>query len=85
MKHKNAWKALFKASEVPPPISEDYGLHTARRPIQVSSQAATGFGISQYIHGGALSNCVYLCRIMWRQRSRLTVRLRCWKAHLMIS
>ena len=27
MKHKNAWKALFKASEVPPPISEDHGLH----------------------------------------------------------
>ena len=25
MKHKNAWKALFKASEVPPPTSEDRG------------------------------------------------------------
>ena len=37
MKHKNAWKALFKASEVPPPIFEDRGLHAARRPIQVSS------------------------------------------------
>lgn len=25
MKHKNTWKALFKASEVRPPISEDRG------------------------------------------------------------
>ena len=85
MKHKNAWKALFKASEVPPPISEDRGLHDARPPSQVSSQADTGFGSSQYIHGGALSNCAYLFRIMWRQRSRLTVRLHCQKAQLMLS
>ena len=65
MKHKNSWNALFKATEVPPLIFEDRGLHAAQRPIQVSSHAATGFGFSQYIHGGALSNCVYLCRIMW--------------------
>ena len=25
MKHKDVWKALFKAFEVPPPISEDHG------------------------------------------------------------
>ena len=54
MKHKNAWRALFKASEVPPPISEDRGLHAARRPIQVSSQAATESGFSQHTHGGRL-------------------------------
>ena len=46
MKHKDAWKALFKASEVPPPTSEDRGLHTARAPSQVSSQTTTGFGSS---------------------------------------
>ena len=36
MMHKDAWKALFKASEVPPPTSEDRGLHAARPPSQVS-------------------------------------------------
>ena len=85
MKHKNAWKALFKATEVPPLISEDRGLHVARHPIQVSSQAATGLSSSQYIHGEALRDCVYLFRIMWRQWSELTDRLRCQKAQLMLS
>ena len=37
MTHKSAWKELFKASEVPPPISEDSGLHVARAPCPVSS------------------------------------------------
>ena len=60
MKHKNAWKALFKANEVPPLITEDRGLHTARQPTQVSSKAATGFGSSQCTHGEFLSDCVYL-------------------------
>ena len=64
MKHKNAWKALFEASEVPPPISEDRGLHAVRPPSQMSSQAATGFGSSQYIRGGVVSNGAYLFRIM---------------------
>ena len=79
MKHKNAWKVLFKASEVPPPTSEDRGLHAARAPHPVSFLTTTGFSSSQYIHGGVLSNCAYLLRIMWRQRSRSTVRLRCRK------
>ena len=52
MKHKNAWKVLFKASEVPPLISEDRGLHAAWKPTQVSPQAATGSGSSQCTHGG---------------------------------
>ena len=60
MKHKNAWKALFKATEVPPLITEDRGLHAARQPTQVSSQAATGFGSSQCTHGESLSDCAYL-------------------------
>ena len=77
MTHKGAWKVLFKASEVPPHTSEDRGLHAARIPSPVSFLTTTGFGSSQYNHGGVLSNCVYLCRIMWRQRSGLTVRLRC--------
>ena len=37
MTHKGAWKELFKASEVPPPTSEDRRLHTARAPRPVSS------------------------------------------------
>ena len=41
MKHKNAWKALFKASEVPPPTSEDHGLHAARPPCPVSFLTTT--------------------------------------------
>ena len=36
MKHKNAWKALFKASEIPPPTSEDRRLHATRLPRPVS-------------------------------------------------
>ena len=84
MKHKNAWKALFKATEVPPLITEDRGLHAARHPTQVSSQAATRSGSSQCIHGEFLSDCVYLFRSMWRQRSGLTVQLRCQKAQPVI-
>ena len=60
MTHKDAWKEMFKASEVPPLISEDRGLHAARHPIQVSSQAATWSGSSQCIYGKFLSDCVYL-------------------------
>ena len=37
MKHKNTWKALFKASKVPPPTSEDHGLHAAWPPAEVNS------------------------------------------------
>ena len=37
MKHKNAWKALFKATEIPPPTSEDRGLHATRLPHPVSA------------------------------------------------
>ena len=85
MTHKGAWKVLFKAYEVPPPISEDRGLHAARAPSQVSSQTTTGFGSSQYIHGRALSSYAYLFRIMWRQRSRFTIQLCCQKAQLMLS
>ena len=85
MTHKGAWKVLFKASEVPPPTSEDHGLHAARLPSPVSFLTTTGFSSSQYIRGGVLSNCAYLIRIMWRQRSGLTIRLRCQKAQLMLS
>ena len=41
MRHKGAWKVLFKAYEVPPPTSEDRGLHAARAPSQVSSRTTT--------------------------------------------
>ena len=64
MTHKDAWKALFKASEVPPPTSEDRGLHAARPPSQASFQITIAFVSSQYIHGGVLSNGAYLFRIM---------------------
>ena len=37
MTHKGAWKVLFKASEVPPPTSEDRRVHAAWAPSQVSS------------------------------------------------
>ena len=32
--HKDAWKVLFKASEIPPPTSVDRGLHATRSPIR---------------------------------------------------
>ena len=70
MTHKGAWKVLFKASEVPPPTSEDRGLHAARAPRPVSSHTDSQPSSPQYIQGEALSNCVYLFRIMWRQWSR---------------
>ena len=34
--HKDVWKVLFKAAEVPPPIAEDHGLSTKRRANPVS-------------------------------------------------
>ena len=43
MTHKDAWKALFKASEVPPPTSEDHGLHAAWHPNPVSFGTTIGF------------------------------------------
>ena len=58
MKHKDAWKVMFKAYEVPPPMSKDRGLHAARPPSPVSFLAITGFSSSQYICGGVLSNCI---------------------------
>ena len=36
MTHKDAWKALVKASKTPPPTSEDRGLHATRLPRPVS-------------------------------------------------
>ena len=60
MTHKGTWKVLFKASEVPPPTSEDRGLHAARAPSQVSSQTTTGLGFSQYVQGRSLSSYTYL-------------------------
>ena len=85
MTHKGAWTVLFKASEVPPTTSEDRGLHAAWAPSQVISQTTTGFGSFQYIHGRTVSSYAYLFRIMWRQRSRFTARLRCQKAQPMLS
>ena len=32
MKHKNVWKVLFKATEVPPLLFEDRGFHATRSP-----------------------------------------------------
>ena len=46
MTHKDAWKALFKASEIPPPTSEDRGLHATRLPRTVSFLTITGCSFS---------------------------------------
>ena len=32
--HKDVWKVLFKASEAPPPLSEDRGLRQSALPIR---------------------------------------------------
>ena len=85
MTHKGAWKALFKASEIPPPTSEDRGLHATRLPRPVSFLTTTGRSFSQYTHEGILSHCVYLIRSMLRRRSGLTVRLLCQKVQQMLS
>ena len=35
-KHEDAWKVLFKSSEVPPPVTEDRGFCAKRQAIEVS-------------------------------------------------
>ena len=65
MTHKGAWKALFKASEIPPPTSEDRGLHATRLPHPVSFLTITRCSFSQHTHGRILSDRVYLIRSMW--------------------
>ena len=39
--HKDVWKVLFKAAEVPPPITEDCGLSAKRPANPVSSLCFT--------------------------------------------
>ena len=36
-KHKDAWKVLFKSSEVSPPVTEDRGFCAKRQATEVSS------------------------------------------------
>ena len=55
MKHKNAWKTLFKATEVPPPITEDRGLRAKRPANPVSSSYFIGCSFPRYIRGRNLS------------------------------
>ena len=54
MKHKDAWKALFKASEIPPPTSEDRRLHATRllRPVSFLTITRCSF-FSSILMGGS--------------------------------
>ena len=63
MKHKDAWKVLFKASKVPPPISEDRGLSARRQANVVSILHFARCAFPQYIHGMNLSHCTDLTGI----------------------
>ena len=48
MMHKDVWKVLFKADEVPPPLTEDRGLSTKRPANPVSSLYLTRCSFPQY-------------------------------------
>ena len=53
--HKDVWKVLFKAAEVPPPTTEDRGLSAKRPANPVSSLYFTRCAFPQYIRGRNLS------------------------------
>ena len=53
--HKDVWKVLFKAAEVPPLITEDRGLSAKRLANPVSSLYFTRCAFPQYIYGKNLS------------------------------
>ena len=55
MMHKDVWKVLFKAAEVPPPIIEDRGLNVKRRANPVSYLYFKRCSFSQFIRGRDLS------------------------------
>ena len=75
--HKDVWKVLFKASEVPPPTNKDHG-HSARRHANaVSILHFARCAFPQYIRGRNLGHCADFNRNMWRRHSRSTIRLRC--------
>ena len=50
--HKDVWKVLFKASEVPPPTSEDRGLSAMRLANPVSSLNITRCTFPSIFVGG---------------------------------
>ena len=52
MTHKDAWKVLFKASEIPPPTSEDHGFHVTRLPHLVSFLTITRCTFPSILMGG---------------------------------
>ena len=53
--HKDVWKVLFKADEVPPPLTEDRGLSAKRPANPVSSLYLTRCSFPQYNHVRDLS------------------------------
>ena len=53
--HKDVWKVLFKAAEVPPPITRDRVLSAKRPANPVSSLYFTRCAFPQYIRGRNLS------------------------------
>ena len=52
MTHKDAWKVLFEASKIPPPTSEDRGLHATRLPRPVSFLTITRCSFPSILMGG---------------------------------
>ena len=47
MKHEDAWKALFKSSEVSPPVTEDRGFRAKRQASKVSLHLVP-YGIPEF-------------------------------------
>ena len=50
--HKDAWKVLFKATEIPPPTPEDRGLHAVRLAHPVSFLTITRCTFPSILMGG---------------------------------
>ena len=56
MTHKEIWKVLFKTGEVPPPLSEDWGLSATRLASPVSPLVITRCFLSSTFGGGCISH-----------------------------
>ena len=54
--HKEIWKALFKAGEVPPPLSEDRGLSASRLASPVSPLVIVSYFLPGTFVGGFLGH-----------------------------
>ena len=78
--HKDIWKVLFKANEMPPPMTEDRGHDLTHPANPVSSFMFSRYALYLHTRGRHLSLPINFFRTGQIWRSGLTVRLCCAKA-----